>query len=212
MMRLMRLDIHQSEALDKLGYLVVPSVLDQVTVDRLCQAFDASSSLVTGGTQHMEINSATPAYESWTQLPAHPLIVTAAEYILRRPITVSALHGRNPLPGFGQQGLHTDWPNRAKGEPYSVVTSIWMLDNFTSINGATRVVPGSHWLVAPIPKSYAQPLATHADEVIVTGSAGSVLILNGHLWHSGTRNQSQSPRRAVQMTMVASDSFKRRIT
>jgi ectoine hydroxylase-related dioxygenase (phytanoyl-CoA dioxygenase family) len=201
--RATQLDTRQSDALDQLGYLVIPNVLDAATVARLCRAFDVTSVQVTGGTQHVEITPETPERETWAQLPKHPFILAAAEHILKRPHGVSALHGRNPLSGFGQQGLHTDWPNRAKGEPYAVVTSIWMLDDFTTSNGATRIVPGSHLSIAPIPKSYAQPLATHPNEVIVTGSAGSALIFNGHLWHSGTRNRTQSSRRAVQMTMLA---------
>src|SRR5690606_41816425 len=49
----------------------------------------------------------------------------------------------------------------------------------------------------------AQPLAHHPEEVVVTGSSGSALILNGHLWHSGTRNLSGGQRRAVQAAIRA---------
>src|SRR5262249_29251496 len=110
---------------------------------------------------------------------------------------------RNPRPGFGQQGLHSDAVPRAAADPFSVVTAIWMLDDFTTENGATRVVPRSHLVTRPLAKSFAQPLAHHPEERVITGDAGSVLIFNGHLWHSGTQNRSQGPRRAVQMIFVA---------
>lgn len=45
-----------------------------------------------------------------------------------------------------------------------MVTAIVMIDDFTFDNGATRVVPGTHRLALPIPKSFAQPLATHPRE------------------------------------------------
>ena len=47
-----------------------------------------------------------------------------------------------------------------------------MPDAFTKDNGATRVVPGSHRITKSIAKSYAQPLAHHPQEVIVTGPSG----------------------------------------
>src|SRR5262245_34087998 len=74
-----------------------------------------------------------------------------------------------------------------------------MLDDFTPENGATRVVPGSHRITRPLAKDLAQPLARHRDEKVIVGSAGSVLIFNGYLWHSGRRNDSKGPRRAIQM-------------
>jgi ectoine hydroxylase-related dioxygenase (phytanoyl-CoA dioxygenase family) len=88
----------------------------------------------------------------------------------------AGVHGRNPLPGFGQQGLHADWRPRQPGEPYAVLTLIWMLDDFTQDNGATRVVPGSHKSPRAIDKKLAQPLARHPRELVVTGAAGDMLV------------------------------------
>jgi len=82
-----------------------------------------------------------------------------------------------------------------------VMTAIWMLDDFTIENGATRVVPGSHVVTTPLAKALAQPLAHHPREIVITGRAGSVLIFNGHLWHSGRKNESRGPRRCVQMVV-----------
>jgi hypothetical protein len=42
-------------------------------------------------------------------------------------------------------------------------------------------------------------------ERVVTGPAGSVLIMNGHIWHSGRRNDGRGRRRAAQMVAVATD-------
>ncbi len=109
-----------------------------------------------------------PSSPPGTRMATHPLVFAAAEHILRRPFHVRDLHGRNPLPGFGQQGLHVDWVPRDAGDPYLVVTAIWMIDAFTVENGATRVVPGSHRLLHSPPADYAQPLARHPGERVVT--------------------------------------------
>lgn len=48
------------------------------------------------------------------------------------------------------------------------------------------------------------PLPTqHPGEVVITGRAGSVLLFNGHLLHSGRKNTSGVSRRAAQWTAVA---------
>lgn len=188
-------------ALDGDGYIVVATALDRAWVEALLCAFEGVDEQT--GTQHVEIGPSTPFRDAWDALARHPLLLDAARHILRRPFAGPDVHGRNPLPGYGQQGLHTDWKARSSSEPFSVVTAIFMLDAFAAANGATRIVPGSHRITAPIVKSYAQPLAHHPDEVIVTGPSGGALIMNGHLWHSGTRNGSAGPRRAVQAVVRA---------
>jgi ectoine hydroxylase-related dioxygenase (phytanoyl-CoA dioxygenase family) len=78
-----------------------------------------------------------------------------------------------------------------------VCNAIWMIDDFTSDNGALRVVPGSHrWYRLP-QDEMADVHASHPDEVLVTGRAGTVVVTNSHLWHGGTANQTSQPRTAV---------------
>ena len=186
-----------NQALDRDGYVVVPGALDAEWVARLRRAFDYAP-VQSGGTQHVEITDETPDAESWRALERHPVLKAAAEHFLSQSYCMGGLHGRNPLPGFGQQGLHSDCL-RGEGDECILITALWMLDDFTVQNGATRVVPGSHRIMRPLAKDLAQPLARHRDEKIIVGCAGSVLMFNGYLWHSGRRNDSNGPRRAVQM-------------
>jgi len=190
--------------LETQGFVVVAGALDDGWVERLRLAF-ARAPAQQDGTQHVRIDEHTPERPAWRELDRHPIVAAAAAVVLGRPSSVVDAHGRNPLPGFGQQGLHTDLPPRAAGQPPLAMTAIWMLDDFSTSNGATRVVPGSHRLWSPIPKSLAQPLAHHPEERLIIGSRGSVLLFDAHLWHSGTRNQSGEPRRAVQMRIIADD-------
>jgi ectoine hydroxylase-related dioxygenase (phytanoyl-CoA dioxygenase family) len=191
----------QTEALDSAGYIVVADAIDASWVERLKRAFEGAPAQ-QNGTQHVELVPQTPEIDAWIGLRDHPVVLAAAEHLLGRPFRVRDLHGRNPLPGFGQQGLHADWMERTDARDVFVLTAIWMIDDFAADNGATRLVPGSHRIARALPKSLAQPAARHPEERIVTGTAGSVLVFNGHTWHSGRKNDSRGPRRAGQMVLV----------
>jgi ectoine hydroxylase-related dioxygenase (phytanoyl-CoA dioxygenase family) len=72
-----------------------------------------------------------------------------------------------------------------------------MLDDFTTENGAIRVVPGSHrWGELP-QHVLADPSAVHPDEILLTGRAGTVVVMNAHMWHGGTANRTSDCRRAM---------------
>ena len=94
---------------------------------------------------------------------------------------------------------------RTPGEPYSVVTALWLLDDFTAENGATHVIPGSHRDPRPLPRSMQAPGHSHPDELTVAADAGDVLLLNGHLWHRATSNRASGPRRVLQCQFVVSE-------
>jgi len=101
------------EALDKNGYCVVPQALDEEWIARLHMAFE-NAPVQSTGTQHVEVNEDTPELDAWNALEHHAALITAADSVLSRPYFVARLHGRNPLPGFGHQGLHADWPRRRR--------------------------------------------------------------------------------------------------
>lgn len=186
------------------GFVVFPCVLDDKQITRLRGLFEAAA--VTGqgkqgGTRHVEVLvHHDPAYD---EVLTHPKVLAAVHHVLRRPFGVLFLSGRDPLKDHGQQGLHTDWRPRGPRDPFSVVTALWLLDDFTDTNGPTRLLPGSHATPLRLPKSQQAPAARHPDEHRVTAPAGSVLVFNGHVWHSGTRNNSGALRRVLQCAFVA---------
>ena len=47
--------------------------------------------------------------------------------------------------------------------------------------------------------------ATHPRQVLVTGHAGDVVIMNSHTWHGGTTNHTAQPRRALHLLFVRRD-------
>ena len=201
----MTLTSEEQDALDREGYVVFPAVIDAPSLDRLRRAFEDASGngrqiSKESGTRHItDLVNGDPVFEA---VYAHPKTLAAVYHVLRSPFRLSQIGGRDPLPGFGQQGLHSDWMARTKGEPFRVVTAISLLDDFTANNGATRLVPGTHYLLTNPPKSLAAPASRHPEQRIVVASAGSVLAFNGHLWHSGTRNDTNVPRRVLQCSYV----------
>ncbi len=109
---------------------------------------------------------------------------------------LSSLNSRAALPGQGHQALHAEGAPVGLG-PYQVCNSIWLLDDFTEDNGATRVVPGSHRRTVSVRDTMPDPAAAHPGEVKLTAPAGTVVVFNSHLWHGGTLNRTGSQRRAL---------------
>src|SRR5262249_25494474 len=128
----------------------------------------------------------------------HPKVLAAAYHVLGRPFVTAGVCGRDPAPGFGQQGLHTDGCPPSPSGPFLLVTTLWLLDDFTPNNGATRLIPGSHRMPRPLPKPMQQPERRHPDQKVILAEAGSALVFNGHLWHGGTRNDAGRRRRVLQ--------------
>ena len=127
----------------------------------------------------------------------HPRVLAGIAHVLRGDLKLSSLNHRAALPGQGLQGLHADWGRAVAPGDYHVCNSIWLLDDFSDRNGATRVVPGSHRSGAMPGEAMTDPKAAHLDEVKLLAPAGAVVIFNSHTWHGGTRNETDRPRRAL---------------
>ena len=123
---------------------------------------------------------------------AEPHILAEIACVLGPQFKLSSLNARSANPhSDSAQPLHCDMGAIADERGYWVCNTVWMLDDFTEQNGALRVVPGSH-LLRRLP-----PAATQPGEVLVTGTAGTVVVMNAHLWHGGTANGTDHPRRAI---------------
>ncbi len=188
-----RLTLEQAKALDTDGYLILGAMIPPEDLPALREIFEREAAKKPqGGTRHTDLSGEPRIRE----LALHSKVMAAARHILGDGFKAVVPHGRDPASGYGQQGLHADAPPRTGS--YLIVTAIWMLDDFTTSNGPTRLVPGTHVLPGPVPKSYADPASHHPKEIFAIAPAGSVLVFNGHLWHSGSRNNSAGPRRALQ--------------
>jgi Phytanoyl-CoA dioxygenase (PhyH) len=129
---------------------------------------------------------------------ALPQVLDGVRHVLGPSIKLSSLNARSADPGTDVgQPLHVDMGAIADERGYWVCNTIWMLDDFTPDNGATRMIPGSHrWKTRP-QDVLADPLAPHPDEVLLTGKAGGIVVMNAHMWHGGTANRTGAPRLAM---------------
>jgi len=131
------------------------------------------------------------------QFYTHPRVLAAVEAVVGAELKLSSLNYRAAKAGDGLQKLHVDWHETVQAGDFKVCNSIWLLDDFSAENGATRMVPKTH-LSGILPQdAMADPFASHPDEIILDAPAGTVVIFNSHTWHGGTTNRTQKHRRAV---------------
>lgn len=127
----------------------------------------------------------------------HPRVLAGIEAVLGSSYKLSSLNYRAAKPGKGHQKLHVDWKNTVANGAYKVCNSIWLLDDFTELNGSTRIVPKTHQLNILPEEAMADPNDKHPDEIRIIAPAGSVFIFNSHVWHGGTTNFTNHDRRSV---------------
>ncbi|UZR94456.1 phytanoyl-CoA dioxygenase family protein [Chondrinema litorale] len=127
----------------------------------------------------------------------HPRVLAAVAHVLNSSVKLSSLNYRAAIPGSGLQNLHVDWHETVDLSDFKVCNSIWLLDDFSKENGATRIVPGTH-LLSELPQDVLKDTKdSHENEIIINAPAGSVFIFNSHVWHGGTTNNSSAARRAI---------------
>ena len=91
------------------------------------------------------------------------------------------------------------------GENFKVCNSIWILDDFTEHNGATRIVPGTHRSKVLPDDAMSDANARHPEEILILAPAGSVIIFNSHVWHGGTTNHTDRDRRSIHSYFCTAD-------
>jgi ectoine hydroxylase-related dioxygenase (phytanoyl-CoA dioxygenase family) len=192
------------------GYVLFHNIMDPAWLKELKDTFEhliAKEGPSAGKEVHQEkgarrladlVNKST----AFDRMYTHPKVLAAVYHIMQAEFKLNSLNGRDSIPGEGLQGLHADWGPRIPEEPYTNANSIWMIDDFTEQNGATRVVPGTHkW--KGLPADYMESTNdSHPEEVLLLAPAGSVGVFNGHVWHGGTLNKSKGNRMAYHCAFI----------
>jgi ectoine hydroxylase-related dioxygenase (phytanoyl-CoA dioxygenase family) len=206
------LTAQQREQLDTQGYLIFHNVIDPVWLEALRDKFEQLTA-EEGDKAGIEVGQMNGIRrlsdlvnkgEVFDRIYTHPLVLAAARHIINRPFKLHSLNGHDPLPGYGQQSLHPDWGGeRGELTTFSVINSMWLLDDFSKENGATRVVPGSH-LWPGSPRDQLEDLtAPHPQEIYLEAPAGSVAVFNGHAWHGSRHNSTNRTRRVYHGAFIA---------
>lgn len=127
-----------------------------------------------------------------------PKILAGIAHVLGPEFKLSSLNARSARPHSDWvQPLHCDTGALPDARGNKVCNVVWLLDDFTTENGPTRFVPGTH-RAGKLPQDVlADPAAPHPEEVLLIAPAGSVAIMNAHVWHGGTANRTAKPRLAL---------------
>lgn len=196
----------EKDQLDRDGYLPLPGILapEQIAaINAKLAELLANEGENAGKEVHQEAgtdrlsNLVDKAPDLFAPCFTHPRVLAGIAHVLKGHLKLSSLNARAALPGQGLQALHADWGRAVAPGDYYVCNSIWLLDDFTEQNGATRVVPGSQRNGQMPQEAMPDPKATHPDEALLTAPAGTVVIFNSHTWHGGTKNNTDKPRRAL---------------
>ena len=216
--------------LDQKGFFLRKGIFTPAECREMGEAFDKLSGVEgeQGGHEvHIEpgaprvsnIFNKSTAFDRCLEIKT---VLAASAYLLGE-IKVHGANLRDPLKGKGAQDLHVDVPKHFEGD-WWVLNVIVCFDDMTLDNGPTRVIPGSHhwapfncsivnrfdWTPQPLSaedeaRVPADAGAPYPGEVLVEAPAGSIIVCNSSMWHSGTRNNSGERRRVLHLTYTRRD-------
>jgi ectoine hydroxylase-related dioxygenase (phytanoyl-CoA dioxygenase family) len=196
----------QRSQLDQEGYIVLKDLMApdflaavQQRVDELYRfEGDSAGSEFKQEPQSHRLANVVNKGDVFLRVIQTPQVLECVEQVLGPEFKLSSLNVRSADPHSDWvQPLHVDGGDLPDEKGNCVCNSVWMLDDFTLENGATRLIPGSHrWNRRP-QEVLADLTAPHPQEILLTGKAGTVVVMNAHLWHGGTANRTAQPRRAM---------------
>jgi len=208
------IDIHVEE-IQREGYTIIPDVMSPAEIDATRRAIDETLAFEENlgrklGTQSndlrmvFEAHGKHPHFHGLALRNPEPLLVSRR--ILGDDMVCYNLTIRVPMPSgkkdtskYGGH-LHVDWDKYtvtpfAGGKHYPMgIQSAWCVSAFEERTGATMVWPGSH-LSGDAP--YADAATVPAGHVIAEAPAGSVILWDSALWHTGGTNSDVDPRYTV---------------
>ena len=210
------MDEQQRRQLDEQGYLIFKNVLSPEEIETILARLEelwAMEGDHAGEENYIEVGVRRLANlankgEIFRGLYAHPQVLEVIEAVMGPEVRASMVNARDVPPHTGvRMSFHMDSDKgRVRDEKgYNAATAIWMLDEFSTANGATAFVPGSH-LLGKAPREVLPDLtAAHPDEIVIEGQPGDVLVFNGHCWHAGRPNVTDGHRRAVLVHYLRAD-------
>ncbi len=208
------MDSQARAQLDRDGYVVLENFMgDQLLSEvreRVAQLFaiegEQAGSEFKQEEQTRRLANLVDKGEVFERVIAMPEILDCLGHVLGPEFKLSSLNVRSANPhSTWVQPLHCDMGALPDENGYWVANTVWMLDDFTEHNGATRMIPGSH-RSGHLPKdAVADPSAPHPGEILLTGKAGAVVVMNAHMWHGGTANRTANPRRAMHIFYARRD-------
>ena len=206
-------DSQFAEQIDREGYVAISDFFDAAfcrdLLERVNELFEAEGDSAGSEFRTEEgarrLANLVNKGEIFRRVIADPRLLSFVGSVLGE-YKLSSLNARSTIPGAGvTQPLHADMGAVPDEVGYWVCNALWMLTDITLENGPLRIIPRTHRF-GRLPQNDIDDLtAPHPDEVMVTGSAGTVVIMNAHCWHGGMPNRSSGPRVALHAFYVRRD-------
>jgi len=189
------------------GACVVPAVLDRD------QARDVRRALVEAAAESERRGAATfipeldhnpsnvrvfnliDLHPVFRELILHPVALELVRGLLGEHFMISNFTANIARPGSCSMNVHSDQAIVIP-EPWEqpwAINVIWCLDDVTAENGGTLHLPGSHRYqrLADLPDDM------RAHMVPFTARAGSVIAMDGRMWHTSGANVTEDEERAL---------------
>jgi ectoine hydroxylase-related dioxygenase (phytanoyl-CoA dioxygenase family) len=193
------------EAIGLVGYAVVPGNYGLDEMAHFSAAFDRALAETHARfgrdelvriDEHLTIRAPLSTDRLFLELALNPAVIAVCSRLMGEYLVLNQQNGIVNPPNaqrYNQGAFHRDLPYQhfVSSRPLAL-NALFCLDPFTEQNGATHVVPASH-------KSEAFPsdAAIGMLQKQVVAEAGSFIILDCMVFHSGGVNRTGSPRRAV---------------
>jgi len=180
--------------LQEQGFVVIPSAIDADMASDLAREIAGFNEQTPWGRSDFDGFRTRRVYNLLAKTRAldslclDKRVVALVEAYLDDEIQLSQTLGITVYPGETEQALHRDdgYYRLQRPRPPLIVNAFWALTDFTSDNGATRMIPGTHRT------SDAEP--PDCDPILAEMTAGSVVVYDGSLFHGGGANRSALPR------------------
>lgn len=212
----MAIDLNEArDALARDGFCVVPNV---IAGEELAAARDALTNTVEAMRERqistfsetLDPNDANirvyhlPAWDPvFIELLRHPAAKALVEAALGPQTIVSNFTANIALPGSGSMNVHSDQALVVPPpwlEPWAM-NVIWCLDDVHEANGATRYIPGSqaYTRFEDVPENLIE------RSVAFSAPAGSLIAMDGRVWHTSGENVTENERRAMMFAYYTRD-------
>lgn len=179
----------------------VPNEVAEDVLSELREPFDAvgrCDESEFNGFKTLRASGILHVSPSSTELVGHPRVMDMADAVLLPNCLnyrIGSLTAIEIHPGESDQWFHADdgiYPFHPPGI-HLQVSAMWALDDFTSENGGTRLIAGSHLLEKYEFRKSSHPRPGETVEQIQMPK-GSVLFYLGSMLHGGGENRSDRPR------------------
>ena len=189
------------------GYCVVPNVLDEAELTSVREAFRAATEEMTRrglvvfdprldpNPHNIRVNNLPDMDPVFVELLRHPAVLPIVHALVGEDALVSNFSANVALPGSGSMNIHSDQALVAPA-PWNdcwLMNVIWCLDPVRAENGGTLHIPGSHRYRV---RDDVPPIETRELKSF-TAPAGSIIIMDGRLWHTSGVNVTADEQRAL---------------